>query len=402
MFQAPKLLTKRSLCFGILLFVVAACVAWANLSRHTNWTPDGYVYARMMLQDTGASAAAARRMALQFYLSTPVGSSPRYRRFFTDESLGMFTADAKPFASRVLYPYLASLLYRTYGFQSLVLVSMVAYVLSAVGFYVFLLYFGRDWLAAVVSLAFFATPLMRTLGASALTDMLALLFWIWGLVVAMEWLRHPRFIWAILLSCCWIGLALTRPAPYLPLGLAFGAIVWSVRTRHYAVSVTPFTTAALAGICAYALSTSVTHTPGLGTHLHWLYQHALNGWLYANPRVLSIGDRNSFSVWYLHDVLWVSAKTLLILLRSVLPAVLIVVAIVGFWQRRDTLEATAIVWAGIFGILGVLANPVLWELPRLVEAPLYPLIAAGIVMLTMTFTANRLEWLPGSMANKPE
>src|SRR5579864_8555276 len=123
MISPPRFFTRRSLIFGTLVCAAALCVAWADLSRHTNWTPDGYVYARMMLKDVGASDEDAKDAALRFYLSTPVGSGNRYRPYFMNESLGMFTPEAKPFGSRVLYPYLASLLYRSHGFQSLILIS---------------------------------------------------------------------------------------------------------------------------------------------------------------------------------------------------------------------------------------------------------------------------------------
>ncbi len=366
---------------GIIVAGCAILSACFLLWRHPIWTADGFVYTKMMLKDTGLTDQAATDKTIAFYLQTPIGSDPRFRPFIIDQSRGMFSPEAKPFAVRVLYPALAAPLYPMLGFRSLIFVSAAAYVLTVVLLYLIVAtFFCVDWAAAVIAVAFAFIPLIRSLGASALTDMLAALFWLAAFGSMLVYVRKPSFGWLAIFFACCVGLALSRPAIYIPLGaaafLGLAALVRSDRPR-LKIAAALLAAAALAAV-GYALMAHVTKTPGLMSHLAWLYDKALHRWFYSSPRVLSASEQHSFGRWYVHEVLLVGVAWLARMVRTVLPAVALVVAAFGILKNRGHFATPVIVGASIFCVVGLFANPVLPEVPRLIEAPLYPLIAMGV------------------------
>lgn len=368
--------------FAFLAVAAVGVILLATGPKPT-WTPDGYVYARMMLRDRGVSERNAHASALRFYLSTPVGKSARYRRFFVDESLGMFTAEAKPFAARVLYPYVASLLYPFAHFRALIIVSAVAYVLSGLAVCWMLLPLARTWSAALGAVLFLATPVIRVLALDAVTDMLAMLFWILALGAMLRFVAERRWVWLPIVALSCIAMTLTRPAPYLPLGagVALMLVGLAQRRREYMFAGSAFAACALLAWACYAMVSAYTRTPSISVHLHWLYDRALSGWLYATPRALSPDERHSFALWYRHEVAYVTRGFVKDLLQAVYPAIAVIAAAAGFYLRRSGAAAPLFIGAVLAALAGIAGNPVETELPRLVVAPAVPAVVAGLALL---------------------
>lgn len=383
--RAPVTLTFKAgqtPALALLVCLLSVYFAASTLQQPV-WTPDGFVYAQMMLADRGVPKAEARAQALAFYLSsTPVGKSARYRPYFVNERLGMFTQTAKPFASRVLYPFLASAFYPWLGFRALLLISALAYVAAALILYWLLLAFCRPFAAAAGALVFAGAPVVRVQSGAALTDMLALALLAAALAATIRYAIDGRASFLALALVSEILLSLSRPLPYVPLMAAFGLALWALRFRD-AVRMRRALLLILAAVIAslaYALSAAVTKTPSLGTHLHWLYDAGKNNWLYES-RALTAAERGSFRVWYNNQLLWAAKNAVSALIHAAYPAIALVLCALGLYSARSA-PLSAILAGFIAGCaLGIFANPVPLELPRLIAAPAMLGVAAGIAML---------------------
>lgn len=373
--------------------LIASIIGVGQLWQHPSWPSDGFVYAEMMLKDAGAPAPLAESKARDFYLQTPVGKDTRFRPYFLNLDRGLFSAESKPFAARLVYPYLASRLYPYFGFSALIAISVSAYVLTALCLYALTALFVKKWLAAIVTSLFVASPLFRGLGASALTDMLAIALWSAILLVGVLYLRNPQTIWAVLFALLCVFLGLTRPAVYLPLGFALGALL-AARPPHTQRDRSPaivLTVCALLAGASYWVAAHITHTPGISSHLHWLFHLARTGWFYSNPRVLSSAEYHSFAVWYAHEVVWTFVFALGKLVKGIIPIFALGVALYALIRESVAPEIAGLLGAGILGVFALAANPVLTEVPRLIEAPLYPVVAVGVAI----FASHLMHRAPG-------
>lgn len=368
--------------FALLLGLASVLLALRAFATPV-WTPDGFIYAQMMLVDRGVPREAARAQVAAFYLSsTRIGRNERYRRYFLNERLGMFTPEAKPFASRVLYPLFAAPLYPLSGFKALPLVSVLAYVAATLAVYWCFLALCRPAIAALATLLFAAAPVIQSIAAAALTDMLALFFLTIALGSVLRYSLSGRLTYVAVMACSVILLALTRPLPYVPLCAAIAVVAWA-RIRRDGVQTRRglwLCVAALAGWAAYIVAASVTKTPSLSVHLHWLYAAAKTHWIYSDARPLSQGELQYFSAWYQHEIAWAAKAFAATTIRSVYPVVALAFCVTGLYLRRES-PVSALLAGFIAGCgVGIFANPVAIELPRLVEAPASIAVAAGIAL----------------------
>lgn len=368
--------------FALLLFVFAVLLGLREF-RAPVWTPDGLIYSEMMLSDRGVSREAAREQATAFYLSsTEIGQDPRYRPYFLNERLGMFTPIAKPFASRILYPLVAAPFFPWLGFKALPFISLLAFVAATLTVYRLLLGLCRPPIAVLGASLFAISPVIGAMSAAALTDMLALLFLAAALDCTIRYAVSGRtpYIW---FTAVWIVLlVLTRPLSYVPLCAALAFAVWALTERSavHLRRAAGLSLVALGGWALYALVSSVTRTPGLGVHLHWLYDAAKTHWLYSRERVLSPAERASFSTWYVTQIAWAAKAFAALIIRSVYPLAAVVLCAIGLYRERRS-PASALLGGFIIGCcVGILANPIALELPRLVEAPASIAVIAGVAL----------------------
>ena len=359
-------MSLRNAAAGLVVLAVALVLAVRAESRPT-WTPDGYNYGVHMLVYAGVPKNEATIVAQRFYSSSPVGEDPRYARYFKEQVPPYAWA---LFSPRVVYPLAASLLYRFRGMYSLIDVSAIAYVLSAIALYCVLLCFGSPLLAMLGTLGFALWPRVTTLAASDLTDMTALFFWTLTLMIGCRLVRSGERIWAVAFVPACILLSFTRPVPYLPFGAGIGVVTAAVSQKN--------TQAALAGVwmsiialaCAAALSVvlGAAHAPSF-TYLLGLARD--------QPATTGAPNQEPLPVWFVRTVFGIMRAEIAHGIKAVLP----ILAILGSVLRRGHTCVPMLAGAAVFALVSILTNPIPNDTWRTFEIPLYPLIAAGLVLL---------------------
>jgi hypothetical protein len=379
--------------FAVLLAVVAVAFVIPHL-RKPLFTPDGVIYARMMLADRGVPQTQARDDVRAFYLTTPLARDSRYRPFLLDDKRGMFTSTAKPFASRVLYPWIAAAFFPWQHYYALPLVSAVAYVIATLLMYWMLLAFCAPLNSALGALLFAAAPIVRDFSAAALTDMLAISLLIATFGAMVRYALHGGNAYLALALACEIGLSVTRPLPYVPLGAALGLAAYAFVTQRDIVLLRRAALLSIAAIIAwgaYALAAMLTHTPSLSTHLHWLYDAAKTHWLYGSTGPLSPAEQHSFGAWYGHQVVLVARAWIKSLAIAVYPPIALIVCACGLYAGRKS----PVSWMLAAGILaccfGIFANPIELELRRLIGAPATIGVVGGIAMLLESIRVRKIR-----------
>lgn len=297
------------------------------------------------------------------------------------------------FATRLVYSFVASLIYPRYGLHALIMVSLGAYVLAAVGLYVFLLAYAPPGISFFGSLAFAAAPLVRGLATSALTDMLALALWI-GACAAVGWYVRRGSTWmCVLFGVACILMTFTRPSINLAMGAAAGLLLYAVWRNERSMQ----RQAWLLGLTACGVGVlfivvgELRHAAGLLQTVHWGYEH----WLELGKAPLP------YHVWYATTLGGMLREEASRLVRSGVIVVWLLL-LVGCVQRSPGAEARAgwvaplCVGAAVANALVMLADPIPYDLARVFEAPLAPLLIAGIALLGIELIA-RLRARPSAM-----
>jgi hypothetical protein len=337
----------------VALFAIA--IALVFILKHPAYTPDGIVYARFAARDAGYSERDATLAARAYYDHTPMMANPRYRALIELDPSVSF-ARSKVFANRVLYPWTVGLFLGAAGFRSLFLVNAAAYAAFGLALYWMLLAFRRPAFAFVLTLAALALPLVRAAAASDLTDMFAMLWWALALGALLRAAQRVRPQTLAVLAVASALLALTRPTPYLvvlpaiALGLARG--VW-----------TPFA-ASLAGVASFAAVAIATHAYGISEQLHWVYDHRPSA------------DGSSFGAWYRSALISSIRFTVIEMIWTIIPLLMIAAAAYGFWRRRMRGEFAVLTAAGIACLIAVPFNPVPSSFARVLALPLIPVFCA--------------------------
>jgi len=351
--------------------------------QQNKWTVDGMVYSTMMLQDAGWTRTAALSMVQHFYESSSrVSQLTEYRELFGARLPTYFQELFPIFAPRLVYPYLSSILYPKFGFMAMTYVSLSAYMLSVVLFYVLMSSWSPSWLAVLGALLYGLLPDIRHMATRSATDMLAVLLWILTLYTIVTYLRRGSDLVLAVYSIALMVLFLTRPMLYLPVGAVLGACVASwiagnSSARDYRRRATNLALVTVAGCGLYAAVSSATQPLGLVPTIQFHY----NYWLtHGNHRHLSLEQ------WYLKAVTQTGAFQLWFLIRT--GAIIGWVSLL-FALRRSLVLAPVLLGACIFGMVGIAVNPVYTDLPRVVDAPLWPVLLLSLVVVISPLTFQR-------------
>ncbi|MBV8149510.1 MAG: hypothetical protein JO092_10495 [Candidatus Eremiobacteraeota bacterium] len=271
------------------------------------------------------------------------------------------------FEGRVLYPWIASLLYPRRGFQAMIDVSRAAYIVTCCIIFVLLMRFSSAALASLCAAAFAAWPLFRIMGNAADTNMLALMLWsaiVLAIVLAVQketWLPIAAF------ALLTIALAATRPVIYYPLFAALAVAAARRDRASYRVAA-----AAILIAFAYVAVSIFVRLPGFSEHLQWMHVRAeeLNG--STTPSVM---------MWWIAACKEVFVAQLKLAIRLVYPAAIFLAAVVGIWLKRDTLASALLAGTVAASAVSLLADPVGWDFIWTVETPLAPILLIGIGLL---------------------
>jgi hypothetical protein len=357
-----------AILFGVILFAVA--VALGVYSERGDdafhWSPDGFIYAQMMLVDRGLSAQAAEAAVRAFYLTKPVATSGA--ALFSSNPPAFWKSQPALFRGRLVYPYLSSLLYPRFGFRALHWVSVASYVGAVMVMYLLLLRFAIPPLAALGTLLFASSDTVRFLSGSDSTDELAFFFWVLTIAVMIAFVASGRSWWLAAFAALTFLMVFTRPILFSSLGASLGVVVYGLvaRDRKDIAAGALLSFIVVLGGIAYLAA----RFPGAAEQLRWHYQWQTetNQW-----------PHTSFLAFYIHYV----ARALLFEVRHLfaggLMALIVIAAIALYLYRREAW--TAILVGGCLGTCIVFfVNPHDADLQRAFELPLTPALTIGFVL----------------------
>lgn len=350
------------------LAVLAAIILFADVLRHPQYTPDGIVYARFAARDAGESERDATLTARAFYEHTPMMSNPRYRDLIELDPSVSF-ARSKVFENRVLYPWVVGVLLPRTGFRALFLVSAIAYVAFGLALYWMLLVWGGPALATGLSAIVLLLPITRSVAASDLTDMLAMVWWTVALGALLRWMREPRASSIAILAVTAALLALTRPTPYL---IILPAIAVGVLRRSWA----PFLASCTAGL-AFAVTAAATHAYGISEQLRWVYSHRPHS-----------DTATPFSSWYRGALVQTVVFTIVGTVKSVVPLLALAAGIYGVARTRLRDDFIVLLVAGAACCIAIPFNPVPSAIGRVIALPLIP-VFCGIAQCMAAAVTRR-------------
>ena len=369
-------MSRAARFFGLAVLLVAVLIASGSMAEHPLWTPDGLHYARATLRFRGESAEAASAEARRFFVRTDLGHSARYGATIASRS-GSFSTVAAFFTQRIAYPALAALLYPAFGMRSLIVVSLISYVVAGVALYTLLLLYGPPWLAAAASGVFLITPSVRGLGASSLVDMLAIALWYVVLYAMLRFFARGSAVWFVTYTIAAIALTATRPFVYVPFAAATFAVAESVFRRdgkRLRCGVILTASALVIGLSYVALGSAMA-TPSLIDNLLWMKGRDLE---------IAAPLPSDFIRWYATRL----AKTSLRLIVDCVSAVLPLVALAGYAVRRPR-DVWLLAGAVAGSVLTLLLDPDSGDLSRTIEIPLYPVVLIGVVAATRYLIEDR-------------
>jgi hypothetical protein len=368
----------------VMFFValVAAAIGAVHLRHPMVFTPDGEIYARMMLADRGVDPQTAEALADAAVAASPDGAESLIA--VKQPKPSWFVEQAPLFRGRVLYPYLASLLYPRFGFKSLAIVSAIAFVVATLALYALLLFFGRPWLAAIVALGTAGAAPLSDLAARPLTDSLAFAFWAIALLAVIALLRTDAGPWLLLLGVALIAMVVTRPALQLIVGLLLGGFAvtkWvaavEIRKRAMLVSFV-----ALGVLVLYAAWLVIGHEPSIVSHLVWIHS-----WQYA------VGSAPAgFAAWYVRAAATTAAQEFLLAIYHGAPLLAVTLAAIGLASRRTDPLVPMLAGIALGDVIAIFANPV--AVARGFEVPLLPIVAIGLLMLAENTIARGAQPAP--------
>jgi hypothetical protein len=354
----------------IAVVLLAIVVAITVVSRNQRWTPDGFQYARMALQDSGLSPADALTRAEAFYIQKPIGQIARYREFFTVDIAHAPPAPGPIFRTRVLYPWLVSIVYRFRGLAAPTDVSLVAYLIGALLIYWLLLALARPWVAATGAILFGISPLILVLAESDLTDMLALTLWIGALASVLHYMHSSRPSWILTFGLATLLLVLTKQSIYLPIGAVAGAFI-GARVRRDVEDITRSTAlaAVLGGLTIFnVVWYALMHGASIAKEVEIAHGLAVRGGLSTADEPLS--------PWYRRTVLGNIVQESKRAILNVLPVLAVIAAALDI-RRKET---AILIGAAVTGLAPLFLDPSASALARVLEAPLYPIVLAGLAI----------------------
>lgn len=248
----------RTLVPVAAVLLVAVAASWPHWTAPVAWTPDGLYYEAQALELGGMDAKEARERVFRGQLGRSV---PDTKHRLEDEQFIEHTA---PFyRRRWLVPGLGAALHPVFGERSLLIVSLLGYVLAGPLLYLLLRRrFAAGVSAAVTGTCLLLSPLL-TWSAHPLTDS-------WGVALVTASLlaaslvldRGVRWLPAWVLAV--LALSFTRDAS---VALVVGAAWFALRSRTR-----PGALLALSGAAAAAPAPLLFHAP-LREHLAVSFSH---------------------------------------------------------------------------------------------------------------------------------
>ncbi len=378
----------RSVLLALAAVLLFTAVVGANRYHHDlqRWEPDAAIYLRMALEDRGLARDAARAEADRFIATTSEGRNPASRGFYGPTPPDYYAKQFALFTTRPLFPYLGAVLYPRLGPHGLQAISAVAYVLATGAMFVVLLSVAPPWIAALGSIAFAVNPAVLDMASYGLTDELAVLFWIAALGAILAYARAPSAASArapaaasaasarapsaasagllLAVGVASLALAFTRPAVYLPIGAALGALGaarFGGVSRRAAFALVAVTAGIAVVFFAYA---AAVHGPGLREQLAWQYDFA---------RATGLAPQSQgFVAWYARTEVSAFVKAVLHEIFVNAGPVTIALAAIGLVLRRRTSLVAVLLGAACATVAALLANPL--EFVRTVELPLAPVV----------------------------
>ncbi|MHB8146356.1 MAG: glycosyltransferase family 39 protein, partial [Vulcanimicrobiaceae bacterium] len=208
--------------------IITSVVIGRATQTRPNWSFDGYTYAIMMQMDRGIPYAQARHVSQRFYAGKPPA---------TDSETAPYLKTPYPqywqlFAPRMLYPRIASWLWPRYGMLALLLVSNASFVGCVLLLFLLLLDYAGPETAALLALGFSFVPEVQLLGRGALTDMLAMLFWVGTFWSMLRYATSAKIPWLFGYAVFATLMSLTRPLAYMPLACGAALLVVGLMKRN--------------------------------------------------------------------------------------------------------------------------------------------------------------------------
>ncbi|MDE2572984.1 MAG: glycosyltransferase family 39 protein [bacterium] len=371
--------------WGLALVVLAAALIGVYRVHHDRaiWTPDGAIYLRLTLQDRGAPERIARDEANRFMRTTAEVRNPKSRGFYDDQPPLYYRQQFALFQNRPIYPALAAALYPRFGPGALKIVSGLAYVLAVPLVYIVLAGLVTPWIAALGALGFATAPAVLEVAGLAMTDELALLFWVAALGTLLAYLRAPRLLALAAFVVAALALTFTRPAAYLPFGAAAGAYLAATPRSAQRIAARRAAVAALACGILFLAYDHATHGAGLATQLRWQYawQQQTHGSFAGH----------GFAAWWLLSVVGAVATELVLDVYKNAALFVVVLAAFGILLARRSIVVPVAVGAAIATLVPLVVNPL--EVQRTVTLPLTPLVVIlatlALGSLAKTYAASR-------------
>ncbi|MBV8488969.1 MAG: glycosyltransferase family 39 protein [Candidatus Eremiobacteraeota bacterium] len=362
--------SRAALLYGALLIVAAAAGIRWETGREPVYAFDGYNYAVRAQVDAGIPYGRALANARVVYRDKPAIGTPVARVWYDAPQPQYW----RLFASRALYPWLASRLWPLFGFDSLFVVANVSYVAGVALLFALLLRFAPAPAAALVTAAIAALPEVRLLGRSDLTDATAWALWCAVLLWFVRFVEQGRRSDALLYACSTLAMTFTRPFAYAPLCCGVAVVLFGLLARANAIARRGVVAAAIALACAGLgiVAAELTRAPSFLAVLSQLHDD-------TPLRALSL------SQWYARQ----EARTLVEAVTELLSLPLAWLGLAGLmcnWRR----PAVAGLGGGLAaGIVTLALNPIPSDVARVIVLPMLPLLGAGATMLAGRTIARR-------------
>jgi 4-amino-4-deoxy-L-arabinose transferase-like glycosyltransferase len=334
-----------------------------------------------MLMDLGLPFQEALHQAQAFYQQQPIAADPVQAPLFRGEQAPLYWDVFKP---RVLYPFLAALLYPIRGFYGMLDISAAAYVLSALAVYFLALEFGAAIPSFVVTLAYMAFPRTLHLARYPQTDMIAMLFSTFCILALVRVAHGGGRRWIALFALAGLLLVFTRPAFYLLVGGAFGLLVSAPkgepahrRDGIICLGIALVCSALYLSIALFSDSPSFLYVVEDARQIFFNTQPpAVERSVFTKLKgALHFSEDDPLGIWYAKMVLNLFFRELARGIVGVFP----VVAFFGLTRlRRDralgVLAGTALAFAFI-----PFLDPISLDMDRVLEFPFLPILAVGLV-----------------------
>lgn len=375
---------------AVVLAIGIAVVAFA-IYPHPEWMPDGYAYAVRMLMDVGYPFSDAIHRAQQFYWQQPIAADPAQAQYFRGDQEPLYWDVFKP---RVLYPFIASLLYPYRGFYGMLDISAVAYVLASLTVYYLALQFAGALPSLAVTLGFMAFPMTVHLARYPQTDMLGLLFSTICIFALVRVAHGGGWTWPAAFGVSGLLLMFTRPAFYLLLGGAMG--LWIGLRRGDAAARRASVICVVAAVLCTALyiwAALASGTPSFSyviadaRDIFFASQdpNAAHRSLLAEFKVvLRFSPDDPLPVWYAKMIVDLIFRELVRAVAWIFP----VVGIFGLLKLRRDRAFLALVLSALALCLVMPLDPISLDMNRVLEVPMLPILAVGVAS-ALTLFAKR-------------